>query len=288
MSYQTIREENPDPHLWLIELLLHWQGGFNSRDLCRYFAVSRQQAAKYIQRYKALHPSNLTYCSHLKLFVPCADFVSRFISGDVSEYLDWLNLGSKPEHCTLGQSNDVSLTNASLSLPRRQVSPVIMQALVAAIRSRQRLEIGYVSFATPQDQGRVIQPHTFVKTGLRWHLRAYCEKSADFRDFVLSRFRGEPALSGPATHLPGQDQGWHTQVQLVFEPDPRLSPAQRQIIEQDYQMQHGQLRLTTRAALAQYLLQEMQVSTKFLAGSGEAQQLVLVNKDDIKPWLFDS
>lgn len=29
---------------------------------------------------------------------------------------------------------------------------------------------------------------------MRWHVRAYCEKNGDYRDFVLSRFRGEPEL----------------------------------------------------------------------------------------------
>ena len=33
---------------------------------------------------------------------------------------------------------------------------------------------------------------------------------------------------------------------------------------------------------------EMQVNTKYLDGKPEAQQLVLVNRDDIKQWLFNS
>ncbi|GAA0370016.1 YafY family protein [Bowmanella denitrificans] len=278
--------------MWLIELLAWWQGRVNATDLSRHFTISRTQANKYMQRYRALFPHNLDYCKTSKGFVPQSNFSLRCISGDASEYLDWLDQQGLTVFNTSGrnsqQSDQQPITHTSLTLPKRQVSPLIMRALVSAIRTRQRLEIGYVSLSTPDDQGRVIQPHTFVKTGLRWHLRAYDEGHKAFRDFVLSRFRGEPVLSGPATHAQCQDSSWNTQVELIFEPDPRLSHAQRQVIEHDYQMQNRQLRLITRAALAQYLLQEMQVSTKVLAGSGAAQQLILVNIDDIKPWLFDS
>lgn len=51
-----------------------------------------------------------------------------------------------------------------------------------------------MSFTTTDDETRLIAPHTLVFTSMRWHVRAYCEKNGDYRDFVLSRFRGEPEL----------------------------------------------------------------------------------------------
>lgn len=68
-----------------------------------------------------------------------------------------------------------------------------------------------------------IHPHVLVKTGLRWHLRAYCEDKKQFRDFVLSRFRGTPELLSPVTHSGELDLAWHTLIPLVFQPDHRLS-----------------------------------------------------------------
>lgn len=44
--------------------------------------------------------------------------------------------------------------------------------------------------ATPEAEIRLIAPHTLVYSGMRWHVRAYCDKNHDYRDFVLSRFRG--------------------------------------------------------------------------------------------------
>lgn len=41
---------------------------------------------------------------------------------------------------------------------------------------------------------RLIAPHTLIYTGMRWHVRACCEKNRQYRDFVLSRLRGVPEL----------------------------------------------------------------------------------------------
>lgn len=90
--------------------------------------------------------------------------------------------------------------------------------------------------------------------GTRFHVRGYCEKSQGFRDLVLSRFRGEAEIEGPSPHSIDKDEAWQTSVTLILSPDPRLSPAQRDVLANDYQMENGTLHIKTRAALADYLL----------------------------------
>ncbi|MGL5407972.1 MAG: WYL domain-containing protein, partial [Shewanella sp.] len=172
-------------------------------------------------------------------------------------------------------------------VPQRYVAPQVIAALTEAIRQQKRVELGYVSLTNPEWEGRIFHPHTLVKTGLRWHVRGYCEKSQDYRDLVLSRCRGEAELLNTSTHTKEDDRVWNTQVTLIFAPDPRLNESQKEVIAHDYQMENRQLHITTRAALVDYLLKEMQVSTKYLEGTPEAQQLILVNSRDIKPWLFE-
>lgn len=53
-------------------------------------------------------------------------------------------------------------------------------------------------------------------------------------------------------------------------------------------MENGELHITTKGCLVQYLLRELQVNTKMLDGTPEAQQLICVNPQDIKPWLFEN
>ncbi|MBZ9609997.1 WYL domain-containing protein [Rheinheimera maricola] len=272
---------NQDKRLWFIELIAWWEGRIASSHLIRQFGISRTQAQNDITYYQSLLPNNLQYHASHKGFLPQQGFVQAYISGDVVEYLNWIS------HQDAITDVSTALPYTTLALPKRQVSADIIRVLVSAIRQQRRVEVDYVSVTNPDRQGRIIVPHHFVSTGLRWHLRAFCEKSQQYRDFVLSRFRGVPDLLNKTTISAKQDTGWHTQLALTFTPDPRLSPAQQDVIAHDYQMQHGQLTLQTRACLAQYLLQEMQVNIRDINISPEAQQLVLSNIDTVKPWLFE-
>ena len=276
-----------DIHYQFIELIVYWQGRVNSSHLVDQFSISRQQAHLYLKKYQQNNPNNLLYHPSSKGFLPAPDFSLSCISGDVAQYLDWVS------HTAVNPANPAhktphTLTYSALSLPTRQVSPYVMRGLVSAINQQRRIDVDYVSLTNPDGEGRIIQPHVFVKTGLRWHLRAYDEKHQEFRDFVLSRFAGEPELLDKATHSAAQDKGWNTLIDIVLAPDQRLSPSKQQVLIRDYQMQNGQLVIQTRAALAQYLLQEMQVNFKFHDKSPEAQQLVLVNEKEIEPWLFNA
>lgn len=272
-----------DSRYWFIELHAFWQGLVNSRHITEYFQVSRTQSQKYITAYQQIHPLNLVYDKSSKGFCTTHQFAPHYITGNANEYLEWLHT----------QTNEVftstysQLTNASLNLPKRRVHPDVIRGLSLAIKLRRRLEVDYVSLKNPDGEGRIIQPHVFVKTGLRWHLRAFDEKHQQFRDFVLSRFHGVPEILEGETVSPCNDEAWQTFIDLKFVADLRLSPVQKSVIEQDYQMLNGELTISTRAALAQYVLQEMQVNTKFIEEYPEAQQLVLANKEYIQKWLFN-
>ncbi len=273
-------KSKPEHRYRFIELIAWWEGQINTTRLHQQFGLSRQQSSADINAYNEVAPGNLIYDPSVKAWQPTLAFVRHYITDDVLEYLNWVQAG----YCIPASS---VLPFASLSLPTRQVQPSVMRGLIAAIRQKQRIEVDYVSLSNPNREGRVIAPHTFVNTGLRWHLRAWCEKSSEYRDFVLSRFRGEPELLGKSSQTSDQDSHWRAQATLIFEPDPRLPAGKREVLEHDYQMSNGQLQITTRACLVQYLIQEMQVNTKILDGTPEAQQLVLVNRDDVKGWLFE-
>lgn len=272
-----------NPRFTFIELIAYWEGKVNTHHLAQQFNLSRQQCSAELSAYIGCCPQNLHYDKSLKGYLPTENFTMQNISGDVTEYLDWLHTGhiKKSQH-------SLSLPNESLNLPARKVSPQVMRGLVTAIRQGFSLEVDYVSLSNPNREGRLIVPHSFINTGLRWHLRAWCEKSQQYRDFVLSRFRGTPILESKTNRTVKDDKGWNKEVTIILQPDPRLTLSKRQVLENDYQMQDGQLQITTRACLVQYLLREMQVNTKMLDGVPEAQQLVCVNLPDIKEWLFDS
>lgn len=264
---------------WFIELHLWWEGRINCPMLEAEFSITRQYASQMLRDYRtSFNPGSAYYNASAKAYLPTPEMQPRLLSGDVAEYFNWVSVHRAP--ATLNDGYD------TLEPPARRVSPTIMRPLIRARREQRRLEVDYVSLTNPNREGRLIVPHTFVNTGLRWHLRAWCEKSRGYRDFVLSRFRGEPELREESPHGQSGDEAWNTEITLVFAADSRLSPEKQAVIQQDYQMQAAQLKVTTKAALAHYVLQEMQVNTKMVDALPEAQQLVLVNRSEIKPWLF--
>ncbi|WP_375057926.1 WYL domain-containing protein [Zobellella sp. DQSA1] len=273
----------PQRRYWLIELIVYWEGRLTANHLQQFFGLSRQQASKDINQYLQEQPGNLVYCSSRKGHLPAPTFKPAFISDDVAEYLNWMT--GQSAHA-MPVDPGYRLEHAILTPTPRNVSPRVIRPLVLAIRKGQRLEVDYGAVSKPDRDGRIIVPIRFVNTGRRWHLRAWCEKAQGYRDLVLSRFHGEPSPEGPQLAPLPPDTAWNTQVTLTLKPDPRLGPEQQEALAYDYGMTKGELRLTTRAALAQYLLNEMQVSVKMLDGNPAAQQLILANYGEVKEWLF--
>jgi predicted DNA-binding transcriptional regulator YafY len=271
----------------LIETVAWWEGRLTTGHLIQSFGISRQQASKDINTYINEHaPRNLTYDKQLKGYVPSKLFKPRFIDDSASAYLHLLYQNNERAPHIEGLALAYAHTKV-LEVPDRTIRPQILRPLLKACREGLRLETEYVSLANPEPEIRLIAPHTLVYTGMRWHVRAYCEKNRKYRDFVLSRLRGEPELLDKSENLIGEDTVWETAVDLVIAPDQRLSPTQRAIIETDFGMVDGQLVIPSRQALVKYVLQRYQIDPKNLDPKPEAQQIVVKNLQELKPWLYD-
>ncbi|EKI2993045.1 WYL domain-containing protein [Pseudomonas aeruginosa] len=271
----------------LIETVAWWEGRLTTNHLMQSFGISRQQASKDINTYINEHaPKNLEYDKHLKGYVPSRRFQPLFIDDSASAYLHLLNQNHERAPHIEGLALAYAHTEV-LGVPDRSVRPEVLRPLLKACREGLRLECEYVSFTTPDGEPRLIAPHTLIYTGTRWHVRAYCEKSRDYRDFVLSRFRGIPELmDDPTDHVRENDPGWNTHLPVVIEPDSRLKPEQRTIIEADYGMRDRRLVIETRGALVQYVLQRYQIDPTKVHAKATAQQIVVANLDELQPWLY--
>lgn len=271
----------------LIETVTWWEGRLTTNHLMQSFGISRQQASKDINTYIAEHaPKNLEYDKHLKGYVPSKQFKPLFIDDSASAYLHLLN--QNHERAPHIEGLAVAYTHTEvLGVPDRSVRPEVLRPLLKACRDNLRLECDYVSFSTPEGETRLIAPHTLIFTGIRWHVRAYCEKNRDYRDFVLSRFRGTPELIDDRSEQGREhDDDWETRVSVIITPDSRLEPRQRSIIEADYGMQDGQLIIETRGPLVQYVLQRYQIDPTKVHTKAIAQQIVVGNLDDLRDWLY--
>lgn len=270
----------------LIETVVWWEGRLTTNHLIQSFGISRQQASKDINTYINDYASkNLVYDKQIKGYVPTRQFKPLFIDDSASAYLDLLNQNNERAPHIEGLALAYAHTQV-LKVPDRSVKPEVLRPLLKACREKRRLDIEYVSFNSPELEGRTIAPHTLVYTGMRWHVRAYCEKNRMYRDFVLSRLRGVPDLHDEETENGiEQDVEWNTQVDVIFKPDERLTPAQRAIIEVDFGMAEGQLVVESSQALVKYVVKRFGVNPNMHDARPEAQQLVLANRAELRPWL---
>ena len=270
----------------LIETVAWWEGRLTTGHLIQSFGISRQQASKDINTYINEHaPRNLTYDKQRKGYVPSKQFKPLFIDDSASAYLHLLYQNNERAPHIDGLALAYAHTKV-LEVPDRPIRPEILRPLLAACRDGLRLEIEYVSLNTPNVEIRLIAPHTLVYSGMRWHVRAYCEKNRQYRDFVLSRLRGDPDLLDASENTRELDEDWNTEVPIIFTPDSRLNAAQQCIIETDFGMTEGKLVVSSRKALVKYVLARYQVDPRNQATNPEAQQIVVSNIKELRPWLM--
>jgi predicted DNA-binding transcriptional regulator YafY len=270
----------------LIEIVAQWEGRLTTNHLCNSFGIGRQQASKDINAYlKDIAPDNLVYDKYLKGYIPSKNFTPKLTTGTADEYLHALSRTKDIAHTFEGLELGFANTEM-LQVPLRRIEPTILRALVQAARDHKRVELCYISMKSALEEERIIVPHTLVCTPMRWHVRAYCEKHKDYRDFVLSRFRGEPEILDVSAFTATEDKFWNTEVNLQIKPDSRLGAAQQEVIARDFNMENGCLEVNTRAPLVEYMLRAFNIDPRKQEVLPEAQQIVVANFREIERFLF--
>ncbi|MUK65228.1 helix-turn-helix transcriptional regulator [Aliivibrio fischeri] len=269
----------------MIEIIALWEGRLTTNHLIQSFGIGRQQASKDINSYLAnIAPDNLVYDKHLKGYKPSESFTPQLTRGHADEYLHVL---SRTEDMMVTFDElDMGFENTTMVRPvTRNISPDILRPIVQAIREKKRVDINYTSLKDGEEVERIISPHTLVCTPLRWHVRAYCEHSKDYRDFVLSRIRGIPDINDKVVMGKDEDKTWNTQLYIELMPDPRLTEAQASIIANDYGMENENLHIATNASLVRYVLDAYNIDINVLDSNPKGQQIILGNLEKLRPYL---
>jgi len=263
-----------------IEIIALWEGRLTTNHIQGNFGVQRQQASKTINEYKKIAPDNLVYDQQLKGYTTGPKFKPQFMKGVVGEYLNLLNSQNLIEGSL--EIMTVATTNTYvLQLPNRLVKPEIVRQLVRSCERGLRLEVQYASMNTPKGEERVIAPHTLVNSGFRWHVRAYCEKSRDYRDFILDRILEVTDELGDRLEPVENDTSWFETIDLQLIPNPELSEDQQELIRNEHCYGKERRTITTKKATAHYLLQLLQVPTHRNRPAKE-HPLILENLDQLK------
>jgi predicted DNA-binding transcriptional regulator YafY len=268
----------------LIEIVSLWEGHLTTRHLMTTFGIKRQQASRDINAYKAIAPGNIEYLPARKGYAPARRFKPFFTEGTVDEYLNLVDsrgfMGSVTHRIAIPDAHTHILRS-----PPRLAQPAIVRPMVDACRRGQRLEITYASMSSPEGEERIIAPHAVVSSGYRWHVRAYCEKNRDYRDFLLGRVLEIAGDLGAALEDPINDSKWHTEITLRLIPHPALSKQQQKLVRYERCFDGEVLELKTREATAIYLLHMLQIPA-YKSGNFRANPLVLEDPDVVRHLRF--
>ncbi|WP_205746284.1 WYL domain-containing protein [Dyella amyloliquefaciens] len=148
----------------------------------------------------------------------------------------------------------------SSRLDHTQIDYRSFSRLHSAIRMGTSVLIEYRSMSHPEKHQRLIRPHSFIQAGPRWHVRAFCKESDDFRDFNLGRIssiKQDLDLS-----LPGlvDDRDWNTFVRLRLVPHRGLSALQQKLVRDEYMAGTTAHVFEVRKPMAHYLMQSFRAA----------------------------
>ena len=278
--------------LQYIELMAWYAGGVTRSDVAKAFGQSDPAATKDLKLYNDLVPGNLRYHHNVFGFVPTDSFSPAFADLSPAAALPILAANLAVANGPYGTELIYGLPTASLPLPARLPSQHTLAQITRAIHGRRKLRVNYRSLSDRESgPARLLEPHTLVNTGLRWHVRAYSEATCDFRDFVLSRMAEAECLEMAAESSAQYDDDWVETVSLQLAPHAGLDKAKQENLLLDYGAAGGVIQLDVRRALLGYVLQRLNVDTTPDHGmSPETCQLMLLNRDEIEPfaaWAFN-
>ena len=277
--------------LQYIEVMAYYAGVVTRSEVARAFGISDAAATKDLKYYGDIATDNLNYKHTVFGFVPTDSFTPLFTDLTPASVLPMIANNLTVADGPYGDTPIYEIPMSELPLPTRLPAKEVVSQITRAIRQHKKLQISYLSLSDKDPQlERIIEPHSLVNTGDRWHVRAYNEDSFDFRDFVLTRFEKAELLDEEAESSLAYDDDWSEFVTLKLTAHPKLDADKQTRLLFDYGASEGEIAITVRRALIGYLLQRLSVDTTADHSSNPNRyQLIVVNRDEIEPfaaWAF--
>lgn len=237
-----------------IDFWLYFIGELARADISGRFGIAPAGATRDIAKYKEIAPSNINFHSKGKCYRPSATFQPVF-DHSPERVLSALAKGFG-EGVSISQKSLMRCEfPAALGLPRLEV----LAPLTRAIHRQLPVKISYCSISNGLSE-RTVVPSALVDSGLRWHVRAFDRQSLSFRDFVLTRISNIEVLENVQVglgELAEQDTQWSRIIELDLVPHPAFG--RPEVVQMDYGMKDGVLRVRATGATVGYLLRRWNV-----------------------------
>lgn len=279
----------PSARIQQLALLLIWEGSLSRSRLVSLFDLSPVRASEWIRELRGWRPKWTVWESRAKRY-RATEAAYREWAGQSAQVVDGRDNGFARYLALTG------LPPAELTVRREAVwtafrdfstpSPKIFACLRDAIERRQAVEIQYRSMREPQSHRRLVEPHSLIRAGRRWHVRAYSALDNDYRDYSLGRIANVALLDQVAAHDALGDRVWETTARVVIIAHPRLKAEQAEVVRFEYFQGAASRIENCRAALVPYLVQDLRAATDVDAQVPPDYQLAVGNVEEIRQWLF--
>lgn len=283
-------QSEPAGRIDTLHVLLRWEGRLNNGRLRELFPLSSIRASEWIREFRERYPSWLEWDSKSKSYFPTSQFFRdtqskgfyrRADSESLARYIVLVGLPDTGPHAHGNQILWSAYPDLSTPQPR------IFSTLLLAAQAGRVVEILYRSMRHPEPHKRTLSPHSLVRVGRRWHVRAYSAEHNEYRDFTLGRIVTATLLTGRATeHDQSGDTAWNTIVQVRIGAHPTLTPNQAAVIRFEYFSDTASATQTCRGALVSYLIQDIRAATNVATQTPPDYQLAVENIDEVMPWVF--
>ncbi len=252
-------QENWAAHerLRMVELCLWWRGWVGRSDLIEWFRISMAQASSDLQKYIEINEEGILYQTKRKRYEATADFKPHLATPNLDEAVAVLLGANVSMAASRSDSSEASGGQwAILQMPMRRVDLDVARRVMMALLAGKKITVEYLSLSSGIKGPRILHPRAMAWDGHRWHLRAWCEQRAAWRDFVLGRILSAswPELAGQK--LP-EDEAWNTWEELKLQINPMLSAEKRESLKLDYGLDSEVLEMRVRQAFKRYWLAEM-------------------------------
>ena len=158
--------------LQYIELMAYYTGIVSRSDVANAFGISDAAATKDLKFYGQIAPDNLIYKHNVFGFIPTTTFEEIFTDLEPQHVLPMIAANLPFIGQTVAQNRLFGVPTEQLPLPQRLPSKEVVSQVIRAIKQKTKLSIVYSSL-TERDssESRIVEPHSLVHTGLRWHIR---------------------------------------------------------------------------------------------------------------------
>jgi hypothetical protein len=232
-----------------VDFRLYFLGELRRSDLMDRFGTGPAGATRDIAMYREVAAENLQFDATGKYYSNSIAFRPVF-DHDPQRVLSALSQG-------YGQG----LSDGLLPLVRCEVPALLglpstdtLAPITRAIHREMPVRMVYHSMSSGKGEREVV-PLGLVNNGVRWHLRAFDRKSSEFRDFVFSRME-RPVTVDDGSIAPHEtaehDAQWSRIIELELVPHP--AHPRPEVIEREFGISDGVLRVRVRATNAGYML----------------------------------